>query len=232
MKHILFALLAVVIVGVGVFWMKSVPADTSETSLTEGEATPTPVESFTLRDGTYVLDPAVSVMTWAGSKKLIKDYVDRGSISLLSGTTVVMDGKVASGSVVVDMNSIVASSTGRGGGQDGLARHLKSADFFDAETFPTATFTLSKLTGGDNGMYRVEGTLTLKGVTEAVAFDATVKGQGEDRIVMDARSIQLDRTKWQVRYGSDSFFDNLGDNVINNVFEVSFTAVGVLSTTR
>jgi polyisoprenoid-binding protein YceI len=81
-------------------------------------------------------------------------------------------------------------------------------------------------------MYRVEGTLTLKGVTEAVAFDATVKSQGEDRIVMDARSIQLDRSKWQVKYGSETFFDNLGDAIINNVFEVSFTAVGVLSATR
>lgn len=229
MKYTFFALLVVAVIGVGMFWMKSAPADMPETSLAAGEATPTPAESFELRDGTYALDPAVSVMTWAGSKKIIKDYVDRGSISLLSGTTVVMDGKVASGSVVVDMNSIVASSTGRGGGQDGLARHLKSADFFDTEKFPTATFTLIKLTGSENGMYRVEGTLTLKGVTEAVAFDATVKTQGEGRIVMDARSIQLDRTKWQVKYGSDSFFDNLGDNVINNVFEVSFTAVGVLS---
>lgn len=232
MKYILFVLLVAGVAGVGVFWIKRTPSQVPETSLAAGEVTPTPSESFELRDGTYVLDPAVSVMTWAGSKKIIKDYVDRGSISLQSGTTVVVDGKVASGSVVVDMNSIAPSSTGRGGGQDGLARHLKSADFFDAETFPTATFTLSSLTGGDNGMYRVEGTLTLKGVTEAVAFDATVKSQGEDRIVMDARSIQLDRSKWQVKYGSETFFDNLGDAIINNVFEVSFTAVGVLSATR
>jgi polyisoprenoid-binding protein YceI len=229
MKYFSAVVVAVGIIGMGIVWMNYSSASRMQNEVTESnQVTPTQSPSGLLRDGVYQLNPGESVMTWVGSKKVIKTWIDRGSINLLGGTTVVVDGKVASGSVVVDMNSIEPTSTGRGGGQDGLARHLKSADFFDASQYPTATFVLSALTPKEDGSYRVEGSLTLKGITQSVSFDAAVQSQG-DRIIMDARSIQLDRTKWQVKYGSESFFDNLGDNVINNIFEVSFTAVAVLS---
>ena len=52
--------------------------------------------------------------------------------------------------------------------------HLKSADFFDVENFPTLSFASTKVTGRGEGELAVEGDLTIRGVTRKVVF--TVEG--------------------------------------------------------
>ena len=119
---------------------------------------------------------------------------------------------------------------GGGGGEKGgarLPRHLKSPDFFDASTYPTAKIVLTKsekLEGDATGNnFNVSADLTIKGVTNPVVFPVKIRKSGED-IVVEA-AIVLDRSKWNVRYGSETFFDNLGNDIIEDNFTVYFKAV-------
>lgn len=203
--------LALVVVG-GWFFIKDKPAPES--------VIPTDAEAVTItNDGSYAISTSSSSMTWQGSKPLVPGYSDAGQISLQGGTLVVTDGAIASGNFVVDMNSIDAKSTGSGQGQDLLSRHLKSADFFDVEKFPTATFVITSATPTGE----ITGDLTIKGITESVTFQADISE--EEETLMAEATVELDRTVWDIRYGSGSFFDNLGDNVIDDNFTVTLNLV-------
>ena len=90
--------------------------------------------------------------------------------------------------------------------------HLKSDDFFGVETYPTATLEIVSSTRFVDGRATVQANATIKGHTERVSFDVVNNGDAFDAEVV------LDRSKFDVRYGSDSFFDNLGDNVILDDF--------------
>jgi polyisoprenoid-binding protein YceI len=228
MKITLALLIAAAAVG-GWAWYSSSQNARGPIGQPELSATPTgsvAAVSAVLTDGIYSLVASASGMTWQGSKSFVQGYFDNGSISISSGSTSVVGGVVASGSVVVDMTSILATSTGRGVGMDMLSKHLKSSDFFDAEKYPQSTFALSKLTRQSDGAYLVEGTLTIKGITQPVSFTASVVQSG-DLLTMTAKNIVLDRTLWQVKYGSGKFFKELvGDKLVADTFSVSFTAVG------
>ncbi|MCC6934440.1 MAG: YceI family protein [Candidatus Yanofskybacteria bacterium] len=191
-------------------------------SETPAEATETPAA---FADGIYRLDAAASRMEWSGTKTLIVNYVDRGTVSIASGSAAVVDGVVASGSVVVDLATITPTVTGRGSGESTLQKHLKSADFFDIAKYPTATFVFEKLVPASlSGQFTVSGSLTIKGVTKPIEFPAVLTGE-EDRLTMEATAT-LDRTQWGLTYASGNFFKNLGDKVIGDMFTVHFVAVG------
>ena len=97
-----------------------------------------------------------------------------------------------------------------------LAHHLMDADFFDAKTYPKAQFiiTNSKRSGSK---YHITGNMTIKGVTKEISFDS----QLQDRVFK--ATIPIDRTQFGIKYGSGSFFSNLGDNVIKDVFDLIIT---------
>jgi polyisoprenoid-binding protein YceI len=175
-----------------------------------------------LVDGAYVLDPVSSSMQWQGKKTLIKDYIDNGTIRLSKGSVTIRDGAVASGSLTVDMATIAATSTGRGTGQDALSKHLKSADFFDVTKYPTATFALTSFVRQLED-YLVVGTLTIKGISKPISFPATLTGA--DGVLTLAGSAKVDRSQYDVKFGSGKFFSDLGDNIIDDYFTVTFTAV-------
>ena len=98
--------------------------------------------------------------------------------------------------------------------------HLKSDDFFGVEKFPTATFTVTKAAKFSNGKANVSGNITIKGKTEPVNFVVTKQNN------VYKTQLKVDRSKFDVRYGSNSFFDNLGDKAIDNIFilDIQLTA--------
>ena len=182
-----------------------------------------------LPDGEYVIDSARSELKWEAKKKLIVGYTDRGTIKVSDGSFTVADGAIVSGSAVVDVNSIAVASTGSGKDESRLARHLKSPDFFDATTYPTAKIVLTKsekLEGDiSRNDFNILADLTIKGITNPVVFPAKIY-QSSANIIAEA-AVALDRSKWNVRYGSETFFDNLGNNIIENNFTVYLKAVAV-----
>ncbi|HTR96758.1 MAG TPA: YceI family protein [Candidatus Acidoferrales bacterium] len=57
--------------------------------------------------------------------------------------------------------------------------HLRTADFFAVDSFPTLSFKSTKVTPDGKGKYKVAGNLTLRGVTKPVVFDAEFLGAGD-----------------------------------------------------
>ncbi len=113
----------------------------------------------------------------------------------------------------MDMKSIEVTDL-KGGSKDKLEGHLKSDDFFGVEKFPTAKLVVTSIKEKSNGVYAVVGNLTIKDDTHPVNFDL----QWRDNTA--STNLTIDRSKFNVRYGSGSFFDNLGDNTIYDNFDL------------
>ncbi len=177
-------------------------------------ATSTPI---VITDGTYTVSS--STLVWSGKKTLISGYVDSGTVKVKSGSFTIANGAVASGTMIVDLNTIAAGVTGSGGGQSQLEKHLKSKDFFDVAKFPESKLVITRSEGGI-----VYGDLTIKGITKPVQFPVIVEETGS--VVTVKGILTVDRTMYDVRFGSSKFFDNLANNVIDDIFVIEFEVMG------
>lgn len=184
-------------------------------------------EAAEIMDGTYVFSPEESVLRWEGTKPLVSGYIDQGSIDLASGELVVEEGMPQSGEVVIDMESIRAERVGGESvaGSDRLEGHLKSNDFFSVETYPQSTFTITSITPTDEtAVYEVTGELIIKGTTNQETFPVTIT-QEDGEVIVEA-DVTVDRSLYDVRFGSGSFFEDLGDNLISDEFDLDISLVG------
>lgn len=165
------------------------------------------------------IDTSKSEITWRAYKVLGKHH---GPLTLKDGTIDFKGGDIVGGKFTMDMTTIDCDDLS-GDSKGKLVGHLKSDDFFSVESHPTSTFVIksSKTTG--KGQYEITGDLTVKGQTHSVTFPATVLKQG-DGLVANAR-MSIDRTKYNVRYGSGKFFDGLGDNMIYDNFDIEVSLV-------
>ena len=132
------------------------------------------------------------------------------------------DGQLVGGIFTIDMTTIACLDLS-GEYQGKLEGHLKSDDFFGVEKYPTATFVITKAVPQGPGKYKVIGNMTIKDKTEEVQFNASVEER--DGKVTASATITLDRSKYDVRYGSGSFFDNLGDKTIYDDFDLTVNLV-------
>jgi len=158
----------------------------------------------------FVADTSKTTLSWLGEKVTGQHT---GTIKLQSGWLSWKDNKIASGEFIIDMASIKESS-----GNAMLERHLKSDDFFSVGKFPSANLVITGSESFEKGTAVVKGTLTIKGVTNPIEFKANI--QNKDDGLWFYSNIIIDRTKYNIRYGSGSFFDNLGDKVIYDEFKV------------
>lgn len=142
-----------------------------------------------------------------------------GKIQLKSGYLELQDETIVTGKVIVDMTTITNSDLENENYNQKLVGHLKSDDFFGVDTYPIASFEISQGSGFNDGKARLSGKITIKGKTESISFDV-VKAGNEYTATVD-----LDRSKFDVRYGSDSFFDNLGDSAIDDIFVLNIRLV-------
>lgn len=167
------------------------------------------ISSLGLFAQTQKINTEKSTINWLG-KKIAGQH--EGLINLKSGVLEEKSGKIISGSFVIDMTSITNTDLTDAGYNKKLVGHLKSDDFFGVEKFPTATLNITKATKFSNGKASVTGKLTIKGKTETVTFDITKNKNSY------TAKIEIDRSKYDVRYGSTSFFDSLGDKAIDDIF--------------
>jgi polyisoprenoid-binding protein YceI len=130
-----------------------------------------------------------------------------------------VDGVITGGSFLIDMNSIVdLDIPADKEGNAKLVGHLKSADFFDVEKYPTAAFEITGMETTD-GKTMLSGNLTLKDAKNNITFPVSVSDEG-NTMTLTSETFTIDRSKWNVQYGSKSFFDNLGDKFINDDIEL------------
>ncbi len=163
---------------------------------------------------TYKANVAETSMTWLG-EKVTGEHM--GTVNLKSGELTMNGDKIKSGSFTIDMASIVCTDM-EGEYKTKLEGHLKSDDFFGVANHPTATLVITGSESFKNGSGKVMGDLTIKGKTKSVAFNAAV--QDADKGKRFYANITIDRTDFDVRYGSGSFFENLGDKTIYDDFKV------------
>ena len=166
----------------------------------------------------YEVDTVNSKILWKGYKVTGEHS---GTINVKAGDLSFTDGMLSGGSFTIDMTSIkVTDLSGAMAGK--LEGHLKSADFFGIEKFPNATFNITRVVSrGTPGSYKIMGDLTIKETTKAIKFHAQLT---EDGKTADAK-ITIDRSDYDVRYGSGSFFDNLGDKTIYDEFDLEVKLV-------
>jgi polyisoprenoid-binding protein YceI len=169
---------------------------------------------------TYVVDTKATSATWVG-KKVTGQHT--GAISISKGS-VVADGKnITGGNFEFDMNSITCTDLADKGYNDKLIGHLKSDDFFSTTKNPTAKFVLTKATLKSGNDYDVVGNLTIKGITNEITFPALIKM--DDKAVVAIAKIMVNRTKFDIKYGSASFFESIGDKAISDEFELDVNVV-------
>ncbi|MEL7159187.1 MAG: YceI family protein [Bacteroidota bacterium] len=176
---------------------------------------------FTAATVTIVsVDTDASQVTWKGYKVTGEH---EGTIAVKDGKLEFADGVLTGGSFAIDMTTIkVTDLTGNMAAK--LEGHLKSPDFFGIEAHPTATYEITKVVSrGTPGDYRITGELTIKENTETIRFNANVKEEMGHYVA--TADLTLDRSDFNVRYGSGSFFDNLGDKTIYDEFDLGIKLV-------
>ncbi len=221
-KSVIF-LVVLIVLGLGVIFVFSSNNDSTPSGAESDTEKTVAGESFEFTGTPFVISSGTSTVVWEGSKKLVPNYKDLGTLEIKEGRFFV-DGDILLGGVAVfDMNSIKVSSTGILANENLLERHLKSDDFFFVENYPTAEILISKAEVTSEGQYQLSGTMTIKEIAQEVSFPASVS-IGENEILIEGRA-SFDRTLWDIRYGSDKFFDNLANNVIDDLFTVEFKIV-------
>ena len=172
----------------------------------------------------YQLQPQLSTLGWEGKKVT---GAHNGTIQFQSGNIAVRGNQVVGGKFVVDMNSLKVDDLKDAESNGKLVGHLRSDDFFSIDKNATSTFTITSImplrsdAKGNNST--VTGDLTIKGITQRISFPAKT---GVKNGVASATGVAtVDRTKFDIKYGSKSFFESIGDKAIMDEFTLSFNVI-------
>mgnify|MGYP002629649743 CR=1 FL=1 len=154
----------------------------------------------------YLLDTDSSTLKWAASK--IVSNFHEGTADIQSGNLIRENGVFTSGEYVIDITTLVDVESNQA-----LIGHLKSADFFNIEMYPTSMFKITNIEKMDEN-YEVTGDLTIKDVTNEISFNADLS-QKDGNLNIGA-SFEIDRTKWGLDYLSGSLLEQLGEKAIKD----------------
>lgn len=166
--------------------------------------------SFTTNTDKKTVKTDESKVVWKGYKVTGSH---EGTIAIQSGELHFNDEVLTGGAFVMDMSTINSTDL-QGEYKDKLDGHLKSDDFFGVAKFPTAKMVFTKVEATGKNSYKVTADLTIKGKTAPVVVNLSVYGSKA------TATLKVDRTKYDVRYGSTSFFDNLQDKAIYDEFDL------------
>lgn len=164
----------------------------------------------TLTKETKSIKTQDSKVTWKGYKVTGSH---EGTIAVKSGDLVFEDGKLTGGNIVIDMTTINTTDL-QGEYKGKLDGHLKADDFFGVAKHKTASLNFKKVKATSKNAYKVTADLTIKGITNKVTFVISVYGSKA------TASLKVDRTKFNIKYGSASFFDGLKDKAIYDEFDI------------
>lgn len=182
-----------------------------------------------LVDGVYPVDQENSIIEWAGRNPNSKHH---GILKLAEGQVTVQQGEIT-GEFTVDMTSIENLNLKGDELYQVLIDHLKSDDFFFVDRFPQAKFSMKSaqpMTDAMLGMpnFRVKGVFELRGVNADLAFDATINTNEEGGLMAQAH-FDMDRTRWEVIYGSSRFFKHLGMHLVYDLISLELRILTLTS---
>jgi polyisoprenoid-binding protein YceI len=176
----------------------------------------------------FLIDPVQSHLEWTGRNIA---SIHRGTIKLLNGAIHLRGTELESGVFTIDMTSIKNDDIPEGTLRDTLVKHLLSEDFFEAKKFPVATFRFleaRRIEGASEGEtnFTVRGELEIKAVTNTIEFSAVIMQKDDGQLAAEAH-FDLDRTRWNVLYGSAKFFDKLGKHLVHDNVSIGLKIVAV-----
>ncbi len=161
-------------------------------------------------DPPLTIDVVKSKANWTGYAEA-GNYSPTGSINIKSGTLTMSNGNLKSTTIMIDMTSLTHDNKD-------LEKHLKDSDFFDCEKYPVAKFVLSKASKNT-----ATGLLTIKNITKPIRFPIEmVENSGVFTI---KANLKIDRTLYNIKYNSSSFFQDLGSYAIKNDFDLSILII-------
>lgn len=166
----------------------------------------------------YSIISSQSMIEWVGRKVT---GAHNGTIAIKEGTLLFNDEYLTGGRFVIDTQSIKILDITDPGLNAQLAGHLASDDFFGSAKYPEATFEISHTEPHGNGFFYIVGDLTIKGITHPMSFVARIN-HSENSVIASGK-ITVDHTKFGIKYGSGKFFQNMGDNLIYNNFDLNTT---------
>jgi len=178
------------------------------------------VKTHTVKALVYKVDNEGSKLTWL-AKKATGEH--NGTVKVSNGSFTVDNNTLKTGSFDIDTRTITVADLTDESANTKLVGHLKSDDFFSAEKFPKANFVISSATKTAGSQYNVKGKLTIKGITNEVSFPAVIAVNGK-KLTANAK-ITIDRTKYDIKFRSKNFFENLGDKVIYDDFDIDVALV-------
>lgn len=145
---------------------------------------------LTTAAGTWTLDPAATTIVLRTKAMWVMGV--RATFRAQSGTgTVGPDGTVG-GTLVVDASSVDSGNAKRD-------KHLLTKDFFEVETYPTFTYTVTSVEPTADGKFAVTGSLSVHGETRPLALVASVVPSGADQVTVTAEA-DLDRSQWGIAW--------------------------------
>lgn len=168
----------------------------------------------------YQVDNQQSKLTWK-AKKMTGEHT--GTISVSQGTLELDNNALKGGTFTLDTRTITVTDITNPDMNKRLVGHLKNDDFFAVDKHPSANFVITSAVPKGNGNYDVTGKLTIKNITNNITFPAQVtiaNGKATAKA-----NITIDRTKFDIKFRSKNFFENLGDKTIYDDFELDVTLV-------
>ena len=173
--------------------------------------TPTKIQ----KADTYIVDIEKSKINWA-CKGVGKEHV--GYVTIQSGSILIDTKTINSGFVYINMKSIVNTDIKDAGFNKNLVDHLKSKDFFASATYQTSTLKIIKTQRLDvpegQPNYKINGELTIKGIKKPIEFMSTIKYLKKSIVING--DVTINRTDWDIKYNSGSFFQDLADKLIED----------------
>jgi polyisoprenoid-binding protein YceI len=161
------------------------------------------------------VNKSASSVAWL-AKKVTGEH--NGTVGISSGALNVNGNKLIGGNFTIDLKTIKALDITDPGYNQKFIGHITSGDFFEIEKFPTASFVITKVAGN-----QVTGNLTVKGITKSITFPAEIAVKGGK--VTAKANITIDRTDFNIKYGSKKFFDSIGDKAIYDDFALTVSLV-------
>jgi polyisoprenoid-binding protein YceI len=168
----------------------------------------------------FKIQQTSSTVNWTGKKVL---GLHTGSINIADGYIEITDNNIAGGEIEIDMTSIVITDIqDKKTNRDFLA-HLLNDDFFSVDKFKTAKLTLTGSSKIEINKFKIDGDLTIKDISHPISFISSVEIFTDT--LHSLGEVVIDRTLYNIRYGSGKFIDNLGDKLIYDDFVLQFKLI-------
>ena len=177
-------------------------------------------ESVILPKGEYQIDKTKSVVRWIGRTPV--KFHD-GTINIQEGNFSVDDNGILNGNIIIDMESINCTDLS-GGGKKSLEEHLMNDDFFSVNKFKTSKINISSEMKPNNGLIDFKGSLEIKNISNPISFKSSINKTPEGKYTASSK-LTFDRSMYNVKYKSKSFFDDLGDKFIKDDIEIELEII-------